>query len=245
MTASLTIQPRLGRRDASRAPDYRSRPRPQCIPTTRIRPRQKQRDPHRVVSARTHLTSARQARLGKFRCLEPDPESNHVVTPTPRRKRSTRQSDESSHPSAIPAVTLPLVRGDEGGAGAATKACARAGRVAAAIKSGDPGLGGPSLRFITAWVAVLAMSAALPSASFGFRTGVGCHGAFKMPGFSIHSSTFDAVQVLSRRHMSCSDALHIAAKARSLDGIEVIYGSQFGGGGVGGHSMSDPGTATC
>jgi hypothetical protein len=75
---------------------------------------------------------------------------------------------------------------------------------------------------------------ASPSASSGFKFGVGCHGAFTMPGFSIHSNLFDAVQILSRRHTSCQQALHIAAKARWLHGIKVIYGPQFGGGGWGG-----------
>lgn len=78
------------------------------------------------------------------------------------------------------------------------------------------------------------VSASAPSASFGFKTGVGCHGPFTMPGHSIHSTTFDAVQVLSRKRVSCSQALHIAAKARWLKGIRVIYGPQFGAGGWGG-----------
>jgi hypothetical protein len=77
-------------------------------------------------------------------------------------------------------------------------------------------------------------AAAVPSASFAFRTGVGCHGPFRMPGQSIHSLTFDAVQVRARQRMSCYWALHIAAKARWLAGLKVIYGPQFGGGGWGG-----------
>jgi hypothetical protein len=68
-------------------------------------------------------------------------------------------------------------------------------------------------------LAVIAtLAAGAPRASFGFQTGVGCHGPFKMPGYSIHNTIFDAVQVLSRKGMSCSQALHIAARARSLDG---------------------------
>lgn len=55
-----------------------------------------------------------------------------------------------------------------------------------------------------------------------------------MPGFSVQSGTFDAVQVRSRRRLRCSDALHIAAKARWLNGLKVIYGPQFEGGGWGG-----------
>jgi hypothetical protein len=78
------------------------------------------------------------------------------------------------------------------------------------------------------------LAAGAPRASFGFQTGVGCHGPFKMPASSIHNTTFDAVQVLSRKGMGCSQALHIAARARWLNGIKVIYGPQFGGGGWGG-----------
>ncbi len=85
------------------------------------------------------------------------------------------------------------------------------------------------LLFVTAF-----MGLGYPSAGLGFKTGVGCHGAFKMPGFSVHSDVFDAVQVLSRRRMSCNQALRIAAKARWLKGLKVIYGPQFGGGGWGG-----------
>lgn len=77
-------------------------------------------------------------------------------------------------------------------------------------------------------------AAAVPSTSFGFQTGVGCHGPFRMPGQSIHSLTFDAVQVRARERMRCYWALRIAAKARWLAGIKVIYGPQFGGGGWGG-----------
>ena len=45
-----------------------------------------------------------------------------------------------------------------------------------------------------------------------------------MPGQSIHSLTFDAVQVRARQRMSCFWALHIAAKARWLTGLKIIYG---------------------
>jgi hypothetical protein len=55
-----------------------------------------------------------------------------------------------------------------------------------------------------------------------------------MPGLSVHSATFDAVQVRARKGMSCSWALHVAAKARWLAGVTVIFGPQFGGGGWGG-----------
>ncbi len=51
-----------------------------------------------------------------------------------------------------------------------------------------------------------------------------------MPGQSIHSLMFDAVQVRSRHRMSCSQALHIAARARWLRGIKVIYSPHFGPG---------------
>jgi hypothetical protein len=81
---------------------------------------------------------------------------------------------------------------------------------------------------------VASLGAAAPGASFGFQTGVGCHDAFQMPGFSIRSNTFDAVQVLRRGGITCPQALYIAAKARSLNGLKVIYGKQFGAGGWGG-----------
>jgi hypothetical protein len=55
-----------------------------------------------------------------------------------------------------------------------------------------------------------------------------------MPGSSIHSTTFDAVQVLSRKGIDCSGALDVAARTRWLGGVKVIYGPQFGGGGWGG-----------
>jgi hypothetical protein len=45
---------------------------------------------------------------------------------------------------------------------------------------------------------------------------------------------YDAVQVVRRKHLSCSQALHIAAKARSLRGLKVTFGSQYGAGGWGG-----------
>src|SRR5690349_15541718 len=77
-------------------------------------------------------------------------------------------------------------------------------------------------------------AAAVPSTSFGFETGVGCHGPFRMPGQSIDSLIFDAVQVRARKRMSCHWALHIAAKARWLAGLTVIFGPQFGAGGWGG-----------
>jgi hypothetical protein len=84
-------------------------------------------------------------------------------------------------------------------------------------------------------VAVVAVVAAISAGpSFGFRTGVGCHGAFQMPGYSIHSPVFDAVQVLSRKGMTCSKALHIAARARWLKGIQWRSGPQYGAGGHGG-----------
>jgi hypothetical protein len=78
------------------------------------------------------------------------------------------------------------------------------------------------------------IAAGAPSASFGFQTGVGCHGSFQMPGYSIHSTTFDALQVLSRKRMSCSQALHIAARARWLNGIQWRSGPQYGPGEHGG-----------
>lgn len=91
----------------------------------------------------------------------------------------------------------------------------------------------PRAGLLLAVVAAVALGA--PSASFGaFQTGVGCHDAFQMPGFSIRSDTFDAVQVLRRGGMTCPQALYIAAKARWLKGIKVIYGKQFGAGGWGG-----------
>jgi hypothetical protein len=57
-----------------------------------------------------------------------------------------------------------------------------------------------------------------------------------MPGSSIQSNAFafDAVQVLRRGGMTCPQAVYIAARARWLKGIKVIYGRQFGGGGWGG-----------
>lgn len=64
--------------------------------------------------------------------------------------------------------------------------------------------------------------------------GVGCHGAFQMPGRSIPRTMFDAVQVLTRKRLGCAQALHIAARARWLNGVQVIYAPQFGGGGWGG-----------
>ena len=103
---------------------------------------------------------------------------------------------------------------------------------------GSRGTGPFDVRRLMCVVILLAVAttcaATVPSASFAFRTGVGCHGPFRMPGHSIHSSTFDAVQVRARQRMSCYWALHIAAKARWLTGLKVIYGPRFGGGGWGG-----------
>ena len=113
---------------------------------------------------------------------------------------------------------------------------------------GSRGTGPFDVRRLMCVVILLAVAttcaATVPSASFAFRTGVGCHGPFRMPGHSIHSSTFDAVQVRARQRMSCYWALHIAAKARWLTGLKVIYGPRFGGGGWEGLFMSVTGTAT-
>jgi hypothetical protein len=90
------------------------------------------------------------------------------------------------------------------------------------------------LAVTTAFIVVAGLASGVPSVSLGFSTGIGCHGAFTMPGTSTHSSTFDAVQVLRRKNMSCSQALHVAARARWLTGVRVIYDPQFGAGGWGG-----------
>jgi len=78
------------------------------------------------------------------------------------------------------------------------------------------------------------VGASAPSTGLAFKTGVGCHGPFRMPTASLHSNVYDAVQVLKRIRMSCSQALHIAARARWLRGLQIEYGSQFGAGGWGG-----------
>jgi hypothetical protein len=65
---------------------------------------------------------------------------------------------------------------------------------------------------------------------------LGCHAAFKMPrgyGASLGGVLYDAVRVLGRNGLTCSAALHIAAKAYAL-GLRPIFGPQFGAGGFGG-----------
>lgn len=66
-------------------------------------------------------------------------------------------------------------------------------------------------------------------------TALGCHAAFAMPpGYGPSNFVYDAATVLTHKGMPCVAALHIAAKAYSLQGLHAIYGPQFGADGFGG-----------
>lgn len=96
-------------------------------------------------------------------------------------------------------------------------------------------------RFVTP---VAFVAAAVVGVSSGAASGAGvphCHAPFKMPrGYGgsyagqVQKDDYDQVSVLSHGGMSCSAALHIAARAYSTPGLKIIFGPQFGGGGYGG-----------
>lgn len=61
-----------------------------------------------------------------------------------------------------------------------------------------------------------------------------CRAPFMFPGGYGKRFLYDAVTVLHRSNISCNAALHIAAKARALTSLKIIFGPQFGAGGYGG-----------
>jgi hypothetical protein len=79
-----------------------------------------------------------------------------------------------------------------------------------------------------------AQATARRSGSTGVQASI-CRAPFKILSRYKLSGTYDAVTVTNRVNMTCSTALHIAAKADSLSGLRVIYNpSEFGAGGWGG-----------
>lgn len=98
---------------------------------------------------------------------------------------------------------------------------------------------GPTATRVTRYL--LAAIAAI--VAFGVPSGVSsasplprCHAPFKMPrGYPRNEpGQYYAVIVLKHHGMTCSAALHMAACAYMLPGLEPIWGPQFGAGGFGG-----------
>jgi hypothetical protein len=74
----------------------------------------------------------------------------------------------------------------------------------------------------------------LGAATASAAPNLGCHGAFTFKDTSPTDDVYDAVRVLGRQNITCSDALRIGARAYALSGLEIERGPQFGAGGYGG-----------